>query len=68
MLTIHGVYRSRASRKLWLATELGIPFRQVLVMQHYRLADQAAAEGILHTRSPEFLKINPNGHDPIDRR
>ena len=26
MLTIYGVYRSRASRNLWLAGELGIPF------------------------------------------
>ena len=63
MLTIHGVYRSRASRNLWLAAELGIPFKQVPVMQRYRLAD-AAANGVLHTKSPEFLKINPNGHVP----
>ena len=26
MLTIYGVYRSRASRNIWLANELGIPF------------------------------------------
>jgi glutathione S-transferase len=64
VLTIHGVYRSRASRNLWLATELGIPFEQVPVMQRYRLADATAAEGIVHTKSPEFLKINPNGHVP----
>ena len=64
MLTIHGVYRSRASRNLWLATELGIPFKQVPVMQRYRLADATAAEGIVHTKSPEFLKVNPNGHVP----
>jgi glutathione S-transferase len=64
MLTIHGVYRSRASRNLWLAMELGVPFEQVPVIQLYRLADPAAAEGILHTKSPQFLKINPNGHVP----
>ena len=64
MLTIHGVYRSRASRNLWLAAELGIPFKQVPVMQRYRLADAAAAEGVLHTKSPAFLKTNPNGHIP----
>ncbi len=29
MLTIYGVYRSRASRNIWLAEELGIPFKQV---------------------------------------
>jgi glutathione S-transferase len=54
MLTIHGVYRSRASRNLWLAGELGIPFKQVPVIQLYRLTDPAAAEGVLHTRSPSF--------------
>ena len=59
MLTIHGVYRSRASRNLWLAAELGIPFKQVPVMQRYRLADAAAAEGVLHTKSPAFLKTEP---------
>jgi glutathione S-transferase len=64
MLTIHGVYRSRASRNLWLAAELGIPFAHVPVIQLYRLADAAAAEGVVHTKSPEFLKINPNGHVP----
>jgi glutathione S-transferase len=64
LLTIHGVYRSRASRNLWLAAELGIPFKQVPVMQRYRLADAAAAEGVLHTKSPAFLKTNPNGHIP----
>ena len=64
MLTIHGVYRSRASRNLWLAGELGIPFKQVPVIQLYRLTDPAAAEGVLHTKSPEFLKVNPNGHVP----
>ena len=37
MLTIYGVYRSRASRNIWLANELGIPFKHVPVMQLYRL-------------------------------
>lgn len=63
MLTIYGMYRSRASRNFWLAAELGIPFRQVPVMQAYRLAD-AASSGVVHTRSPEFLKVNPSGHIP----
>ena len=63
MLTIYGVYRSRALRNIWLATELGIPFKQVPVMQLYRLT-QEAAKATLHTRSPEFVKINPNGHVP----
>jgi glutathione S-transferase len=64
MLTIYGVYRSRASRNLWLAAELGIPFKHVPVIQFYRLADPAAAEGVLHSKSREFLKVNPNGHVP----
>lgn len=63
MLTIYGVCRSRASRNVWLALELAIPFRQVPVMQAYRLADPATS-GVLHTRSPEFLAVNPNGHIP----
>ena len=63
MLTIYGVYRSRASRNIWLADELGIPFKHVPVMQLYRLSPEAA-KSVLHTKSPEFLKVNPNGHVP----
>ena len=59
MLTIYGVYRSRATRNIWLAGELGIPFKHVPVTQPYR--PHAAP---MHSRSPEFLKINPNGHVP----
>jgi glutathione S-transferase len=64
MLTIYGVYRSRATRNIWLAMELGIPFKQVPVIQANRLANPKAADAPLHTRSPEFMKINPNGHVP----
>src|ERR1044071_2092354 len=63
MLTIYGVHRSRASRNIWLAHELGLPFRLKPVMQHYRVKEPAPAD-LLHTRSPAFLKINPNGHVP----
>jgi glutathione S-transferase len=63
MLTIYGVYRSRASRNIWLVNELGLSFKHVPVMQRYRLPDPPPA-GVLHTRSPEFLKVNPNGHVP----
>jgi glutathione S-transferase len=63
MLTIYGVYRSRASRNIWLANELGIPFKLAPVMQLYRLALEAA-EGILNTKSLAYLKINPNGRVP----
>jgi glutathione S-transferase len=63
MLTIYGVYRSRASRNIWLANELGLPFKLVPVMQLYRLPDPPPAD-VLHTKSAEFLKVNPNGHVP----
>jgi glutathione S-transferase len=64
MLTIYGVYRSRAARNIWLADELGLAFNHVPVVQAYRLADPNAAGAPLHTRSPAFLAINPNGHVP----
>jgi glutathione S-transferase len=63
MLTIYGVYRSRASRNIWLANELGLPFKHVPIMQRYRLPDPSPA-GVVHTKSPGFLKVNPNGHIP----
>jgi glutathione S-transferase len=63
MLTIYGVYRSRASRNIWLANELGLPFKLVPVMQRYRLPDPPP-KGVMHTKSPQFLKVNPNGHVP----
>ena len=36
-LTIYGCYRSRARRTIWLANELGLPFKHVPVVQIYRL-------------------------------
>jgi glutathione S-transferase len=63
MITIYGVHRSRASRNIWLAHELDIPFKQEPVMQLYRLKEPLPA-GVVHTKSPEFLKVNPNGHIP----
>ena len=63
MLTIYGIYNSRATRPIWLAHELGLPFKLVPVVQRYRLPDPPPP-GVLHTRSAEFLKVNPNGHIP----
>jgi glutathione S-transferase len=63
-LTIYGCYRSRATRNVWLANELGLAYKHVPVIQVYRVPDPNAADAPLHTRSPEFLKINPNGHVP----
>lgn len=64
MLTIYGVYRSRATRPLWLIEELGLPFKLVPVIQAYRLADSSAPGAPLNSRSPEFMAINPMGSIP----
>ena len=63
-LTIYGCYRSRATRTVWLANELGLSFKHVPVIQAYRLAAPEAADAPLHTRSAGFLDVNPNGHIP----
>lgn len=64
MLTIYGVYRSRASRNYWLAGELGLPFESVPVIQAYRLDDPQAADAPLNTQSPAFLAVNQTGLIP----
>ncbi|MDK8871563.1 glutathione S-transferase family protein [Paracoccus sp. SSJ] len=65
MLTIYGVTRSRASRIIWLCHELGLPFRQVPVIQAYRLPDPEAPDAPLNTHSPDFLKLSPAGAVPV---
>ena len=50
-LKIYGVARSRAFRTLWMAGELGLDWEHVPV-------------DLGETRSPSYLKINPNGHIP----
>jgi glutathione S-transferase len=65
MITLYGVYRSRASRPLWLLGEAEVPFTHVPVIQAYRLADAGAAEAPLNTASPSFLKVNPQGQIPV---
>jgi glutathione S-transferase len=64
MVTIYGVYRSRATRPLWLLGEMGTPFTHVPVIQAYRLPDPAAAGAALHTASPAYVAINPQGQIP----
>ncbi|MGK9050318.1 glutathione S-transferase family protein [Neorhizobium petrolearium] len=64
MLKIYGVYRSRATRPLWLVEELGIPFEIVPVIQGYRLPEPMAPGARVNTLSPEFLAINPMGSIP----
>jgi len=63
-LKIYGVLRSRATRPVWMAKELGIPYEQVPVIQHYRLPNPAAADAPLNTQSPAFVAVNPNGLVP----
>lgn len=64
MLKIYGVYRSRASRTIWLAGELGIPFEHVPVIQVNRVKEPNAAGAPLHTKSPAFIAVNPGGQIP----
>ena len=51
-LKIYGVALSRAGRTLWMAEELGLPY------EHVKTTFTSG------TRTPEYLKINPNGHIP----
>jgi glutathione S-transferase len=64
MLTLYGVYRSRASRPLWLLAECAADFRHIPVIQAYRLPNSAAADAPLNTASAEFLAVNPMGQIP----
>ena len=64
MLKIYGVYKSRATRVLWLAGELGLPFELVPVIQAYRLDDPMAENAPVNTLSPSFLAVNPMGSIP----
>lgn len=63
-LKIYGVLRSRASRVVWMAKELGLAYQRVDVIQGYRLPDPAAPDAPLNTTSPAFRRINPNGLIP----
>jgi glutathione S-transferase len=64
MITLYGVYRSRATRPLWVLLETGTPFTHVPVIQAYRLPDPAAPDAQINTTSADFLKINPQGQIP----
>ena len=64
MITLYGVYRSRASRPLWLLAECGVEFTHIPVIQSYRLDQPKAADAVLNTASPAFLAINPIGQVP----
>ncbi|MSP05561.1 MAG: glutathione S-transferase family protein [Acetobacteraceae bacterium] len=53
-LTLIGSPYSRTVRTLWMVKELGIPYENIDV--------KPGPEG---SRTPEHLKINPNGHVPV---
>jgi glutathione S-transferase len=63
-LRIYGVLRSRATRPIWMAKELGLTFEHVKVIQGYRLPDATAADAPLNTTSASYLAVNPNGLVP----
>jgi len=52
-MKLYGSPMSRAARCLWAMEELGL--------QYELIPTQPFAE----THTPEFLKINPNGHIPV---
>lgn len=54
MLKLYGQFMSRAQRCLWTLAEIGVKYEHVKTNQN-------AGE----SRTPEFLKINPNGHVPV---
>lgn len=64
MPTLYGVFRSRASRPIWLLYELGEAFEHIPVIQAYRLPQASAPEAPLNTASADFLKVNPQGQIP----
>ncbi len=65
MITLHGIYRSRASRNLWLLDEMGVGFRHIPVIQAYKLPDPLAPDAPPNTRSPDFLALSPQGAIPV---
>lgn len=69
MITIWGVYRSRATRNIWALEELGLPWRLRPVIQAYRLEakgiDPAAPDAPFNTHAPEFLRLSPAGAVPV---
>ncbi|SPH17038.1 hypothetical protein DEA8626_00552 [Defluviimonas aquaemixtae] len=65
MLTIYGVYRSRAARNFWLLEEFDMEFEHVPVIQAYRLPDPEAENAPFNTQSPGFLSVSPAGAVPV---
>jgi glutathione S-transferase len=52
MLKLYGTSKSRAARSLWALEELGLKYEHVPVE-------------VAKAKSPEHLRLNPNGHIPV---
>ena len=65
MIVIHGTYRSRATRPVWLLLEAGVPFELRRVWQAYRTDAPEGEEAPENTRSASFLALNPMGSIPV---
>jgi glutathione S-transferase len=55
MIMLYGVPRSRTMRPLWMLEELGVPY------------ENKPVTFLGESRSPDFLRLNPNGHIPVLR-
>lgn len=64
MLRLHGVYRSRAARNIWLLEEIGVPYEHVPVVQRYRLTDEQA-QVHPHTQTDAFKALSPAAAVPV---
>jgi len=65
MPILYAIYRSRASRNVWLALEAGIALEMRPVVQAYRLDDPLAADAPMNTLTPAFLAMSPAGAIPV---
>ncbi|MFI5315017.1 MAG: glutathione S-transferase family protein [Myxococcota bacterium] len=52
MIKLYGIRQSRALRSLWALEELGVPYEHVPI------------NFLTDAKSPDYLKINPNGRIP----
>jgi glutathione S-transferase len=52
MLKLHGTSKSRSARSLWAIEEIGVKYEHV-------------PTEVAKAKSPEHLKLNPNGHIPV---
>ncbi|TNC71624.1 glutathione S-transferase family protein [Rubellimicrobium roseum] len=65
MPVLYGSYRSRATRNLWLAGEIGLELELRQVWQAYRLDKPDAPDAPFNTRSRGFLSLSPMGAIPV---